>query len=416
MKYEVKKIDECERTLEVTLPSTEVTKKIEALFLKYQASAKLDGFRKGKVPMNIIKTRYGTAIQEEAINECIQDAYKEILEKEKFKPVSEVKLETKKFEPSANLTFKLNFEVMPELKIKDYKGIKVKQLPTDVTDEEINTVLLKLQNSKATYSPIVTRAASQEDMVIVDYDVLWEEKGVYRKEHISNYTVVLDDPSIPEEIKNGLRNSMPNDRKKVKFRYPMDIKDEGMRGKWVEYDFLVHEVKEKKLPELDDEFAKTMGFKSVEELKNNIKQAVGRDKTAESRSRVKTQIINSLIENNPFKPLNTLVNDYMESMLEQAGKKVDDKTKNQIEEIAIWRAKRDMILQQVSKLEKIELSPEELKTKLSKTEECKQMGYEKMIKDLKDKSVLTTIIWELTMEKTLDFLVEKAEITVMPQK
>lgn len=248
-------------------------------------------------------------------------------------------------------------------------------------------------------------------MVIVDYEVLWEEKGVYRKNRVSNYTVVLDDPAVPEEIKSALKNCMPGDRKKTKFRYPMDIKDENMRGKWVEYDFLVHEVKEKKTPNIDNELAKSMGFNSLEELKSNIKQVVGRDKQLESRSRMKTQIVNSIIETNPFKPLNSLVSDYMESMLKQAGKEVDEKTKTQLEEIAIWRAKRDMLLQQISSLEKIQLSEEELKTKLMETEEGKGKGYEALVKDLKKKGIYVTIVWELTMEKTLDFLIGQAEIS-----
>lgn len=161
MKYELKKIDDSERVLEISLPATEVTKKIETLYSRYQASAKLDGFRQGKVPMNIIKSRYGAHIQDEAINECIQNTYKEIIEKEKFSPVSEVRLEEKKFDPAGELKFKLGFEVMPEIKVKNYKGIKVKQLPTEATDEEVNTVLSKLQNSKATYTPTVMRAASR---------------------------------------------------------------------------------------------------------------------------------------------------------------------------------------------------------------------------------------------------------------
>lgn len=411
MDFEIKKINECERTLEFSIPATEVSKKIEFLYSQYQTSAKLDGFRKGKVPMNIIKAKYSATIQEEAINECIRETYREIAEKEKISPVSDIRLEDKKFDLATGLKVKVTYEIMPDLKLQNYKGIKVKKLSTEVTEKEIELVMSKLMNSKATYVPTALRSASGEDMLIVSYDILWEEKGVYRKNHVSNYTVLMDAPETPEEIRNALKNTVPGDKKTVKIKYPVDYKDENLRDKLVEYAFVVHEIKEKRLPPVDEEFAKNIGFKSLEELKTNITKSIARDKETEARSRMRTQIINSLIESNPFKPLNSLVADYMESMLKQAGEGVDEKTKNQLEEIAIWRAKRDMILQQLSGMEHIEITEEELKLKLLETKEGQQIGYEKLVKDLQKKGILNSIVWEFTVDKTMNFLIENADVT-----
>ncbi|MDD2889062.1 MAG: trigger factor [bacterium] len=411
MEFEIKKINECERSLEFSIPATEVNKKIESLYSEYQASAKLDGFRKGKVPMNIIKSKYSATIQEEAINECIRETYRGIAEKEKISPVSDIRLEDKKFDPAKELKVKLSYEIMPDLKLQHYKGIKIKKLSTEVTEKEIEMVMSKLTDSKATYVPTAMRAASSEDMLIVSYDILWEEKGVYRKNHVSNYTVLMDAPETPEEIRNALKNTVPGDKKTVKIKYPPDHKDENLRDKSVEYAFVVHEIKEKRLPPIDDEFAKNIGFKSMEELKTNITTSIARDKETEARSRMRTQIINSLIDSNPFKPLNSLVADYMESMLKQAGKNIDDKTKSQLEEIAIWRAKRDMILQQLSEVEHIEITAEELKAKLLDTEEGRKLGYEKLVKDLQKKGIFSSIVWEFTVDKTMNFLIENAEIS-----
>lgn len=410
MEVKIEKVNECERAISVSIPADKINERIAALYQKYQKTIKIDGFRKGNVPLSIIKSRYGKAIKGEAINESIRETYKEALKKENIFPISEALLKDTKFTEEEGLSFSLSFDVLPDIEIKDYKGIKVSTQSTDASEQETSSVISKLQNTKAVYTPTVGHSASADDMVIVDYEVLEEEKGIYRKNKVPNYSILLDDPRVPGEIKKALLNSMPGNRRKAKVRYPTDFEDPKLRGTSVEYDFLVHDVKTKRLPALDDEFAKGLGFESMQALEQGIKGKIKKDKEQEAKAKIEIQIINSLIENNPFTAPKSLVRAYLEPLLKDAGKKIDDKVKKNLEEIAVWRAKREILLDKIGTVEKIKLTDEELKTKLLETKECKESGYEQMIKNLKQKNIYNVVIQELRIGKILDFLRDSADV------
>jgi len=410
MEISIKEPKEYERVIEITLPPDEVKKKIDSLYQKYQTTLHINGFRKGKIPPHIIKSKFGDSIKEEAVNDTIRETYREVVKNEKLSPITQGIITDTKFSDEAGLSFKVAFEVIPDIKPKNYKGIEVEKLPTAVNEKEIDTALSKLQASKATYIPSPIRRASPGDMVIVDYEILHEEKGIIRKNRVSNYSILLDGEGVPKEFTQGLTNSMPGDRRKVSFRYPMDFKDENLKGKWVEYEFLVREVKEKKLPKIDDEFAKDIGFNSLQKLKQQIEKEIKKEKERVSKSKIWTQIINSLISLHPFSPPTAIVNAYLRPMLEKVGNKIDRETKKNLEEIAIWRAKREILLDQIAELEDIKLTDDEIKSKLLETEESEKMDYENSVKALKKAGIFEPLVEEFRREKVLDFLANCAKI------
>lgn len=409
MKIEIKNVKDCKRVLEVSLPPDKVKNKINTLYQNYQKTLNIKGFRKGKIPMSIIKGRFGDAVRKESVDSIIKEVYKETIKKENLSPITQGIIENVKFDDNEGLSFKATFEVLPDIKPQNYKGIKVEKLSTQVTEKDIKDMLLKLQDSKATYVPLLTRSALPGDMLLVDYEVLVEEKGVIRKNKVSNYTIVLDAPGTPKEFTQGLTNSMPGDRRKVSLRYPLDFKDENLRGKWVEYEFLIHEVKEKKLPNLDNEFAKDLNFASLKELKQQIKKELKKGKEQNSIAKIKTQIINQLIDENPFEAPTSIVNAYLTPMLEKVGDKIDEKLKKNLAEIAIWRAKREILLTKIAELENIKLTDKELKSKLLETKEGQKMGYEQTVKTLKDRGIFAPLVEEFRIEKVLDFLVKESK-------
>ncbi len=203
---------------------------------------------------------------------------------------------------------------------------------------------------------------------------------------------------------------MSGDRRKASLRYPTDFKDESLRGQLIEYEFSVREVKEKKLPEIDDEFAKDFGLKSLSELREQTKEMLKKEKGKDSKAKVETQIINSLIQDNPLEVPRVVVSAYLEPLLKRVGKDADDKVKKSIEEIAVWRAKREILLNKIGELEGIELKDEETKSRLMENEEWKRMGYDHTVKELKKEGFYDLLVEEFRREKVLDFLRNQAEI------
>ncbi len=404
MKIKVEETGSCERALEITMPPEQVKERITKLYTHYQHTADIKGFRKGKIPMDIIKSRFEKTIRDEAINDVIGKAYKEALKEKNFSPISQGIVKDTNFKEEEGLSFKVMFEIAPDIKLSDYKGISVKSPSTEPSKKEIKNSLSMLQNSKAMYIPVSTRGAKDDDMILADYEVLKEERGVLRKNKVSNYTILLDNPELPKEIKDKLINAMPGDSRKASLRYPSDFKDESLRGQLIEYTFSINEVKEKKLPPVDDEFARNFGLKSLSELETQTKEMLKKEKEKDSKAKIDTQIINSLIKDNSFDPPRIIVGAYLEPLIKRVGKEMDDKTRKNLEEIAIWRAKREILLDEIAKVEKIELKEEEIKSRLMENEEWKHMGYDSAVKELKKDGFYTLLVEEFGREKVLDFL------------
>lgn len=410
MKIEVKETSPCEKMLEISLPPEQVKEKINELYARYQRTLDIKGFRKGKIPMNIIKNRFGETIRKEAMNEIIGKAYREAIKEKELSPISQGIIQDSKFKEEEGLSFKATFEITPDIKLENYKGIEVEFPSTEPSKEEIQNSLLILQNSKAIYNPVSTRGARADDMVLVDYEILKEERKILRKNKVSNYTILLDSPEIPKEIRDGLIGAMSGDRRKVSLRYPMNIKDESLRGQLVEYEFLVREIKEKKLPSIDDEFAKEFNFNSLPELETQTKEVLKKEKEKTSKAKADTQIINSLINDNQFEAPRVVIGAYLEPLLKRVGKEIDEKTKKSLEEIAVWRAKREILLDKIRELEGIELKDEEIKSRLMENEEWRRMGYDRAVRELKKNGLYDLLVEEFRREKVLDFLRNQAEI------
>jgi trigger factor len=409
MKVEVKKTRECERALKITMPPDPVKQKVTQLYSDYQKRVQIDGFRKGKVPMNIIEQRYEKTIQEEAVSVTVREAFIQAVKDENLSPITQGFIEETKFDDNEGLSFKVTFEVAPEIEVKNYEGIEIEKPSALVSKEDIEAALSKLQESKATYVPVLTRGAQQGDMLVVDCEVLREERGVLRKEKTPNYTVVLGSPGIPKEITQGLLNSVVSDRRKISFRYPADFEDANLRGQLIEHEFVVREIKEKRLSDVDDAFAKELGFESLAKLREEIKREIGKDKERGAKAKVENQIINMLVKENVFESPRSIVAAYLQPLIKRMGEELDDATRKELEEIAIWRAKREILLDRIAELQEIEMSDAEIKSKLMELDEYKQAGHERFVRQLKERGTYDFIVEEFRRGKTIEFLVSKSK-------
>jgi len=397
MEVAIKEPKAWQRVLEIKLPSSQIKDKLEKLFTKYKNSVQLSGFRRGKVPMSMIKTRFGTTIMAEAKDEAINEACRKVLKENGIKPITQGKVTDVKWDEQEGLSFKASFEIMPTIEVKNYKGMKLKVLSSKVKKEEIDAALNNLREQNATYITTVTRGAIEGDYIITDYEVLGEKKGIVRKERVQNYTITLGDKNLPAEFTTALVGARAGDVKKVSIRYPLDYSNESLRGKYLEYVFYVKEIKEKRLPPLDEEFAKDMGVNSLKELKKNLGKEIESQKKEQINRSLKAKVVDKLIEENTFEPPESLVNAYMEDIMRSVREreKLDSATKEKLRELALWRTKRDILLIKVADKENLSVSKAEI---------------EKAKKETDFKGNLEDLEEILRIEKTLDFIIKNASI------
>lgn len=397
MEVEIKEPQEWQRVLQIKLPSNQIKEKLEKLYIKYRNSVRLNGFRRGKVPMSIIKTRFGATIMAEAKEETINEACIKVLKENGIKPINQGKVTDVKWNEEEGLSFKASFEIMPTIEAKNYKGMKLKVPSSKVKKEEIDVALNNLREQNATYVTTVTRGAIEGDYIVTDYEVLGEKKGIVRKERVQNYTITLGDKNLPGEFTRALLGSKPDDVKKVSIRYPLDYPNESLRGKYLEYVFYVKEIKEKRLPPLDNEFAKDMGVNSLNELKKKLEKEIEPQKKEQINRSLRAKVVDKLIEENPFEPPESLVSAYLEDIMRSVRErdKLDDAAKEKLRELALWRTKRDILLSKIADKEELNLS----KAELEKVK--KENDFKGSIEDLEE---------ILRIEKALDFIIKNASI------
>lgn len=413
----IEKPKECERIIEITLPAKPIKEEIERQESKYSQSAHLKGFRKGKVPISLIKAKYGDAIKENVLNKVINKAYIEALKETKLQPSTKAEINILDFDDpdksgQTGLRFKASFEIMPEIEIENYKGINLELPPIAASEKEIETELNNLRKQTAFYEPVVMRPAQMGDYLILNGELLQEEKGIMRTENIDNYTIILGAKEYPPELTNNLIGIRLNDRKKISFRYPIDWEDEKLRGKYVAYNVLVKEIKEKRLLPLDNEFAKNIGFQTFDELKDDIKSRIETHKQGQRKEASRVNVITKLINENPFELPERLKKAYIADVFEEfKDQELKDEDKKSLEDIGVWRAKRGIILDKIAGYEDIEVSDKDLKEELKNTKEAKKKGVEKVFADFKKNDILENIREMYKKEKVLDFLVENSIIT-----
>ena len=396
MEVEVKEPKEWQRILEIKLPSSQIKEKLEKLYTKYKNSVQINGFRRGKVPISIIKARFGATIMAEAKDEAINEACRRVLKENGIKPITQGKVTDIKWDEEDGLSFKASFEVIPNIEVRNYKGMELKVPPAKVKREEVDVALNNLREQNATYVT-TTRGAIEGDYIITDYEVLVEKKGIVRKERVQNYTITLGDENLPNEFTEALLDAKAGDVRKTSIRYPLDYPNESLRGKYFEYVFYVKEIKERRLPPLDEEFAKDMGVNSLRELKKNLEKEIELQKKEQINRSLRAKVVDKLIEENPFEPPESLVNVYMEDIMQSVREreKLDNTAKEKLRELALWRTRRDILLSKVADKENISVSKDEI---------------EKVKKENDFKGNIQELEEILRIERALDFIIKNASI------
>jgi trigger factor len=326
------------RVLQFEVPRDEVEKHVSDMIEKVRKEIKVDGFRKGKVPRELAKARYANTAQQEAIEKVIQDAYSEVLEKESLRPVTPASVTQLDFAEGRPLTFTVEIEILPEIKIEKYKGMKVKKVEREVEDKEVDAEVENLRE-RFSSSSSVDREAGNGDIVAIDYWRVDDEGKEVAESKITGFPFELGKQSVLKEFDEGLIGAKKGDTREISVTYPEDFEQEEMRGKTVKFGVEVNEVKNKVLPELTDDFAIQVGADSLLDLRLKVRESIQKMLDDDARSRMKGEIMQAVIEANPFEVPEAMIEASLDAMMETYKKGPEPETEEAKRQLADLREK-----------------------------------------------------------------------------
>jgi trigger factor len=307
-----------ERRMRVQVPAEKIDKEVESRLQRVGRSAKIKGFRPGKVPAKVIRQQYGSEVRQEVLQEVLQSSYSEAVMQEKLQPAGGPTIEPENLEEGKDLTYTAVFEVYPEFELKGLAKIKVQQPETTIQDADIDTMMENLRKQRASWSA-VERKAADGDQVTLDFT------GTLKGEPFEGGTaeafpVVLGEGAMLPDFEKNLKGVAAGEEKSFKMKFPKDYHATELAGEKVEFAINVSEVAEQILPEVDAEFVKAYGFESGElaDLRKDIVANMERELEAKTKADVKKQLLEGLLDSNSIELPAVLVQQECESMQKEA--------------------------------------------------------------------------------------------------
>jgi len=403
------------------VPVNQVNTQIESAYQSYQKEAALPGFRKGKVPLSILKARYSDTIEHSVLQDIIPQAWEEARRKHHIEPIAEPVVSDVQFKPGQPLKFTASVEIRPQIQLADYSGLKADKRPVKISQDDVQRSLKVLQEQQATIAPSEEEIAETDIAIVDSWKV--DQNGVpIVGQNATDIPIDMSAPNVIKEYKQALLGASLGDQRRVKVAYPADHPKEDLAGQQVSFLLKIKEIKRKNLPPLDDEFAKAMGdFPTFKALKDDIRQKLLEQEENRAQREVEEQIIDQMIEKNPFEVPESLVAGYSESMiaeLHHSQKKEEDleQIRKSYRPLAVRAIKRWFLLEEVSKKEKLQVDEKELKDRVTAMVDGRDVDPEKAYQHLAQSGQLDKLRHSMEEEKTLNFLVAKAQVKTAPAK
>ena len=412
-----------ERRMRVEVPIEAIENEVSSRLKSVGKTAKIKGFRPGKVPARVVRQKYGKQVRQEVLGEIMQKSYSDAVMQENLRPAGGPKIETEG-EDEKSFTYVATFEVLPEVELRDLDKIKVEKPEVEIRDEDLEDMLLSLRRQRASWEE-VERKAADGDRVIVDF------KGSIDGEEFQGGSgdeipVVLGDGQMLADFEKGLKGMQAGEEKNIKVKFPKDYPAEELAGKKADFAIKMHKVTEQVLPELDDEFAAAFNVTEggLEQFRTDVRDNMEREARQKVDADVREQVMNGLIEKNPIDVPQALIEEEMHSMQHEAMQRMGIEDHDQappvenFREAAEKRVRLGLLLRQVIAENGIKADDSDLRTRVEDI--C--AGYEnseEMVRMYMDNPQVMQQIEPMVVEqKAVEWLLEhgKAKAKKVPFK
>lgn len=362
MQVTVESTGTLERRMRVELPSERVEKEVESRLKSVGKTAKIKGFRPGKIPPNVVRQRYGKQVRQEVLADLMGQSYRDAVIQENLNPVAQPKIEPEIGKEGDGFAFVATFEVLPDITLKNLDKIEVTRPEVEISDEDVDDMIDNLRRQKASWKT-AEREAGEGDRVVIDFE------GKLKGEPVEGGTgkevpVVLGEGQMLPDFEKGLAGAKAGDEKSFKVKFPKDYHNEALAGKTAEFEVKVHQVDEQELPPLDDSLAELYGVEDgggLEKLREDVIENMQREADQRVRSDLRDQAMRGLVEANPIEVPGSLVHQEAHTMQHEAMRQfgIEDRDKAppvaEFEEGAAKRVRLSLLIQQLVSDNKIEL-------------------------------------------------------------
>jgi len=412
-------IDEITKKLSISVPSEMVSKEYESSLSSVGRSAQIKGFRAGKVPRKIVERQFGDRVRFDVINRLMNEALKAAYNEHKLDVVGEPQIDFKGFELSQPFEFAATVSLYPTPTIENYLDREVKVAKKDVADSDVDSALERLCESRAELKPIEGREDAQKgDVVAIGVEIKVDDGEFSRGEPFIDE---LGSGKLSSQVEDQVVGMASNETKEIPIVAADDHPNPELRGKNVTYRVTLHGMFSKKLPTLDDEFVKTLGFEveTVDALRLKVKEQLMREAEANLKAETQAALLDLLVNENPFKVPSAMVDDEIRGLVAQygfAGRGVKPESidvglyRAQFEKFALDRIRCAIIIDRIGSSEKISVEEADRERMIERLAEQNSSTVEATRKMVMDRSRIMSFILEVRRTKILEFLISKTKV------
>ena len=426
MKVQVENLEKNMAKLTIEVPAEEVEKALQAAYLKERNKISVPGFRKGKVPRQMIEKMYGPAVfYEEAANTLIQNNYAQAMDESGADIVSRPVIDVEQIEAGKPFIFTAEVAVRPEVKLGKYKGVTVTKVDIDVTDEEINNALETERQKNSRMVTVTDRPAANGDTAVIDYEGFCD--GVaFAGGKAENHGLELGSHSFIDTFEDQIVGHVAGDEFDVNVTFPTEYHAEELAGKPAVFKVKVNEIKAKEVPELNDEFAQDVSeFDTLAEYKEDVKARLAKEKENEAKRTKEDEAIAKIIDKSEMEIPEAMIETQCENMINDFAQRIAqsgltmeqymqfsgmtlDKLKEQVRPEAETRIKTSLVLEQIAKEENFEITEEEIDAEVAKM--AAQYGMEAdKLKEYMGEAEKESMKRDLAVMKAVDLIMENAK-------
>lgn len=433
MNVTVESLAPCRKLIRVEVDAQAVDAAYEKATVDFQREVKIPGFRPGKAPKDLILKNYSKQLDEEVRRRLIGDTYKKALADNKLHAVNSPDIEEIQFGRGQNLQFAATVDTAPEFELPQYKGIKVRRETGDVTDADIERAFNILRDQQVKYND-VNREAKDGDVVVVAYqgtvdgkpltDIAPTARGLTKQD---GFWIEIKEGSFIPGFAEQLKGAKAGDKRTVNVTFPKDFVAPALAEKQGVYEVEIKTVKEKVLPELNDEFAKAYKADNMDALREGVRRDLQNELNYKRAMQVRNQCMKSLLEGATFELPESVVTHETRSVINEivaenhrrgVPSEIIETKKNEIfgtaANSARERVKGAFILGKIADKEGIRVTQEDLIQRITQLAQQNQMTFPKMVKELQDRNALNTVSEQILVAKALDFVVQQAQVEDVP--
>jgi len=370
MQVSVSTTGSLERRVEVAVPATEVADEVDKRLKRISRTARLKGFRPGKVPFAVVRQQFGEQVHAEVVNDLMRSSFAAALDQQKLRPAGGPRIEPIAMDPGADLRYAAVFEVLPEVRVQPPAGIKIERPVSAVLESDVDAMIESMRRQRPVYT-VVERPAHDSDRVTVDFDGQMDG-AAFEGGNAQGVEVIIGSQQSLPELEEALKGAAAGEQRQVTVTFPAQHRNQQLAGRAAELQVHIKKVEESSLPIVDEEFCRAYGVEQgdVEALRQEVRKSMERELTELIRSRMNKQVLDALYEQNPLDMPRALLEEQVQQLQISAARRMGVKDASQLPprepfvEPARRRAALSLILGQIVQAEGLTVDQERMHARL----------------------------------------------------